>query len=64
MIDAKKVFKESGKLKLIFAAHSIEQILQWLGDVDLQYAMQFATHEYDDPVFGHAITFPCEIRQF
>lgn len=59
--NMKKVFKKDGPLQLTFAADSTEQIQEWLGDVDIKEALQFATESHDNPVFGHTMTFPCDI---
>lgn len=58
----KKVFKENGTLTARFGANSVAQIQEWLGEVDINYALNFATKIDNCPVFGSAISFPCEIE--
>lgn len=58
----KKVFKENGTLTVQFAADATAQIQEWLGEVNIHHALKFATPIDNCPVFGSAISFPCEIE--
>ena len=54
-----KKFSKNGGLKIRFAADAKEQIQEWLGDIDYDDAIKFASLHYEDPIFGDTVEFPC-----
>lgn len=55
----KKVFSETGNLKIRFGKNNIEGIKNWAG-LDYDIAMSVC-EEVEDPVFDIAYEFPCEM---